>query len=1320
MTCIYVCVVYIGDIYIIVAIHFNWIITVMQITVFKGWERMETNYFRALILLIVAFICLSTTTGESLYHTFWVTPSTEQGCGNRTPCDTIDGYGQNKSIFSTSNTTWMLLKGSHRTRLDITISLAANITFKGFGRAACTLQVIGRIIVNDSSNFSIANVTLMAADLRIENVSRLTLSNSTIRRIDLVLPIIRIFLTNPTGIYKIKDCKIGEAIVIIDNHENFNTTDGYNSSIIIEGTEIALETGISYFLRPTKKLKDVSIVIRGSIMSGMTFLITGYPQERFSLSVIDSQILWDFNLTFHVFNAPSVHSVEVAIQRCLFSNPNSARYPEGILFSVTFREGYTIQSVDYALPFYPTPNIEITDTEFDGTVSQVRNVVPVAVHESTASYFTFQNCTFHRYEGLRKPRFQGYHIPISSHVLVLKELWFPILLWNCKIINNIAGAISMSNSKLQIRGHNLIINNERWAWTNAIEILTFNGLIEMICSKILLENDSQLLISHNYGLQYFGSIVTPPTLEISRYSYHAEKQYKQCHKGQELTTHSDGSCFFQLVDQQGHFLKLAGVTNFNGKIVFSNNRYELALKVGASATGEIYNGHLFNCILQTQGSYITTNLTLLKQFIYPPSWTSKYVPTPPYYICLCDGHGNLKNSSLWDCKENTNMAVLPEEKDLTFYVSVVGDLGDISNSSLVELDCEGDLSCISQLLIRKECTRTIVSNVPIQVNKTAIILRLKWPFSFYQDLPITYYSIHKVNILRCPIGFKEDLIVMKCECRAFLIQHHFECHTTKNEGFYYIQVKYDNLWLGFQQGSLVICDYCPSVFCNEVLRTEGVTLEDSNASPTNKQCNEENGRIGFVCSECPPGYSSVFGGYTCTQCNGPWFILIIPLYALAGLALIALLFLFNLTIMQGTINGISLFANVIYLYDDKLQGYAGKPFYNIISLLNFGSGFETCFYDGMDEFVKAVLQFAFPFYLISLVILIVIGAHKFNLRVFRIEFIAKRAVPVLATLMVLTYTNLIGLVINALRYSKIIEHNAWTGEERMYIVWLYQPNIEYFQGRHLFLGVLAIAVTVLYLIPLTAITLFGDPLRRMCIRSLWFSHFLDVFHGAYRWPLGFWLGVRLLLRAIFVVLLFVLQFQIFNFIVILSLCVFFYLQWLIVKPFHKRFQPIINTQQEKFGLFSNWIACHVNPMKNDGFFLLVMVFFSAVNFNANTTVNVIASILSISLATLQIIIIAAYHGWKYFPIPECARERWTQVKEFVQKKRVATDQEGVPKVDPDIERFPFLDLHQLVAGVPQEGESNETETPLSQREDEPKSEGQDEDTLTRPLLTRED
>ena len=46
-----------------------------------------------------------------------------------------------------------------------------------------------------------------------------------------------------------------------------------------------------------------------------------------------------------------------------------------------------------------------------------------------------------------------------------------------------------------------------------------------------------------------------------------------------------------------------------------------------------------------------------------------------------------------------------------------------------------------------------------------------------------------------------------------------------------------------------------------------------------------------------------------------------------------------------------------------------------IAWLNLDLGIETCFYNGMDAYMKMWLQFAFPFYVWALVCMIILGSH---------------------------------------------------------------------------------------------------------------------------------------------------------------------------------------------------------------------------------------------------------------------------------------------------------------------------------------------------------
>ena len=86
----------------------------------------------------------------------------------------------------------------------------------------------------------------------------------------------------------------------------------------------------------------------------------------------------------------------------------------------------------------------------------------------------------------------------------------------------------------------------------------------------------------------------------------------------------------------------------------------------------------------------------------------------------------------------------------------------------------------------------------------------------------------------------------------------------------------------------------------------------------------------------------------------------------------------------------------------RLEDFA--PTYTFISFANLDLGIQTCFYNGMDDYVKMWLQLAFPFYLIFIATLIIITS-RYSTMIQRLT--ARRALPVLATLFLLSYTKIL-------------------------------------------------------------------------------------------------------------------------------------------------------------------------------------------------------------------------------------------------------------------------------------------------------------------------
>ena len=174
---------------------------------------------------------------------------------------------------------------------------------------------------------------------------------------------------------------------------------------------------------------------------------------------------------------------------------------------------------------------------------------------------------------------------------------------------------------------------------------------------------------------------------------------------------------------------------------------------------------------------------------------------------------------------------------------------------------------------------------------------------------------------------------------------------------------------------------------------------------TDPQCQQH--KSGTLCGSCTTGYSIVLGSNECKECTNYNMALTI-LFAFMGIALVALLIILNLTVSVGTINGLLFTANIIKLYQPVFLGnQIPIPFFtqitSVTSWLNFDFDIITCFYNGMDRYVKEWLQFVFPFYVWAIIIVIILICQVSS-KLSRL--VGSNAVPVLATLLFLSYTKL--------------------------------------------------------------------------------------------------------------------------------------------------------------------------------------------------------------------------------------------------------------------------------------------------------------------------
>ena len=790
-------------------------------------------------------------------------------------------------------------------------------------------------------------------------------------------------------------------------------------------------------------------------------------------------------------------------------------------------------------------------------------------------------------------------------------------------------------------------------------------------SKILLHNNSQLRITNNTDSWAQLSV---DNNEYSIGSY-------------------DGRCVFQFVDDNGMYISEDDLEYFNASIVLSNRGSREKTNHDTMPRYLIFNANLQSCTLTLREGNKMMEEDEKRRFLKLDSWDETTIWSLPYSACSCD-ITQPEDRNLWDCSSGTITTTVYPGSLVNVALVALGDYGFVVGAKFTSDSKYSTGSKEEQLMVNsKGCSELFTmktgvpgSNYSFKTNIHAIRQ------SKYGSLilPLAQLAFTKTIFVdvstNCPSGFQlsPSNNGTTCDCNQLLSNHHFQCTITVRGIRSAITYKSstNNYWMGYLGQQLVISDHCPSHYCNTVnstISTTGLTTEDIN---TTIQCDPNSNRQGLLCSQCTPGTSSQFGSFRCTQCTFAG-LLLVPLGVVAGIGLIIFLFLFNFTVLQGDIIGIAFYANVVGIMDEFLLKYSVRPFYIPMALINLGFGFETCFFDGMDEFSKAIVQFIFPFYLITLIIIITIVSHNFKCR-FRFQYFARRSVPVLATIMLLTYLGLINAVIYGLQYTHIYNVDSGTHQ----LVWLHQPELEYFKGKHIAVGVLCLLTLLLHFLPLTIVTLFADQIKnKVCSRRPLFSHFFDAFQGAFQYPFGFWFGTRLLYRIVLITLNIATNTPVVAYTIFLTTGSILLLQ-LLMEPFRTDnftiYRPDPERKITRRDLIKSRISKIFRPKIIDSLYLLNVMLITTVATISTSIGSVYTTVgvcLSISLALAQLIAVTVHHTYHYFPLPESTRhkmdtlrERYIELRERRRERRARRNQVGTSDSTP-------VQIHYLSASM---------------------------------------
>ena len=489
--------------------------------------------------------------------------------------------------------------------------------------------------------------------------------------------------------------------------------------------------------------------------------------------------------------------------------------------------------------------------------------------------------------------------------------------------------------------------------------------------------------------------------------------------------------------------------------------------------------------------------------------TNLSISSDPVRVCLCinDEH---------DCTHQSHLKV---KKGGTFTVSLVAvdQIGQLVNATIqTSLNSTGSGLAEGQLArkISAVCT-DLTFNVVSPHNSENLTLYTSDGPCKDEDLSNKRIEIRFLPC-SCPIGFQisgKIEINCTCDCHSKISLYTANCDSHSGS---FVKKDQSRAWISYINDTnltgYLVYPNCPFDYCS-LSTSPPVDFNQPNGADA--QCAFH--RSSLLCGSCQPGLSLSLGSSRCLPCPSYWPALLIAITIaaiLAGVALVTLLLVLNMTVAVGTLNGLIFYANVVYANKSILLPFQETNFITVfISWLNLELGIDTCYFPEMDTYTKTWLQLAFPAYVILLVVLVIIissYSSKFS------NLIGKKdPVATLATLILLSYAKLIEICFKSLSVGTITYPD---GSSEM--LWLPDATVRYFSGKHIPLFIAAVLILLVGLV-YTALLfswqwLLYLPRWRIFrwSRNPKIQTFIETYHTPYTPKHRYWTGLLLIVRIV--------------------------------------------------------------------------------------------------------------------------------------------------------------------------------------------------------------
>ena len=628
-----------------------------------------------------------------------------------------------------------------------------------------------------------------------------------------------------------------------------------------------------------------------------------------------------------------------------------------------------------------------------------------------------------------------------------------IIVHSCIISDNNMTGITLVQGNARLHGRNVIQNNRN---TEGAGITVF--------TPASISIDGELLLINNTADKHGGGILLKKTILGMQKTMKASR-YK-------------------------HMLKLCTFEKFSNAsfVIFSGNK---ASEGGSDMYGAIlmgcYNKHHIPHVGHPNETSWYFDTPLMKYFHFSNTDRLSSMSSDPIMVCFCNNTTNLP-----DCSDRAHHIQTYPGLEINTLIATVGYYGGTSpgvvqvsaqHAKLVRYYGQNQTTNCFQLHIFLQNTSSTTALVDIRVRNVV------------QGLGVSI----GVDILKCPIGFTQ--ISGQCHCERFLDTSDVQCNLSAAP---YMFLRSGNSWFAYINYTQCVtgANNCFFDYCNQSKVSFDIMAPD-------RQCLAN--RTGILCGQCLSNLSIMLGSNRCGTCSN-WYLFLLPVFALAGIVLVAVLMFLNLSVSVGTINGLLFYANMVKLNEAFFFPNGSVPVVSqFISWLNLDLSIEVCLFNGLDGYWNTWLQFVFPAYLFLLMGGIIVGC-RYSTWICRL--CGSHAVPALATLFLMSYTKILLTVTNALSMSQL------PCNDRILTVWSIDGNIEYGSGKHLILVVIScglLLVVLAYPVLVVCAPLLERYSHKCIPKYCWipvakFEPLLDAYGRPYKNKFRFWTGVTLMVR----------------------------------------------------------------------------------------------------------------------------------------------------------------------------------------------------------------